>query len=272
MLKLMYITNSPLIACIAQEAGVDRIFVDLETIGKADRQGGMDTVQSHHTLEDVRRIREAFNGELLVRSNHIYEGSKEEIDQIIEYGADVVMLPYFKSVNDAAKFIDLVNGRAKVNLLIETAEAVNKLDGILELDGVDEIHIGLNDLHLAYGMKFMFELVADGTVERLAKQVLAAGKKFGFGGIAGVGKGLIPAEMVIREHYRMGSTCAILSRAFCNTEIITDIQKIRETFITGVKAIRDVEAECLKYLDYFKSNQNGFIRSVNKIIGKIQDA
>lgn len=268
MLKLMYITNQPWIAEIADEAGVDRIFVDLETIGKTERQGGMDTVQSHHTLNDVKRIRETFKGELLVRSNHIYEGSKDEIDCIIENGADVVMLPYFKSVNDAAKFIDIVDGRAKVNLLVETAEAVDKLDGILELDGVDEIHIGLNDLHLAYGMNFMFELVANGTVERLAKQVLASGKKFGFGGIAGVGKGLIPAEMVIREHYRIGSTCAILSRAFCNTDIITEPKSVRNIFLSGIKAIREVENECQKHLDFFKVNQNSFIQNVNTIIGK----
>lgn len=268
MLKLMYITNQPWIAEIANEAGVDRIFVDLETIGKTERQGGMDTVQSHHTLNDVKKIRETFKGELLVRSNHIYEGSKDEIDCIIENGADVVMLPYFKSVNDAAKFIDIVDGRAKVNLLVETAEAVDKLDGILELDGVDEIHIGLNDLHLAYGMNFMFELVANGTVERLANQVLASGKKFGFGGIAGVGKGLIPAEMVIREHYRIGSTCAILSRAFCNTDIITEPKSVRNIFLSGIKAIREVENECQKHLDFFKVNQNSFIQNVNTIIGK----
>lgn len=56
-LKLMYITNRPEIAQIAESAGVDRIFVDMEYIGKSDRQGGMDTVQSHHTLEDVNIIR-----------------------------------------------------------------------------------------------------------------------------------------------------------------------------------------------------------------------
>lgn len=76
MLKLMYITNRPEIARIAEEAGVDRIFVDLETIGKQKRQGGMDTVQSHHTLEDIPRIREAFHKEVLVRSNPIHPGSR----------------------------------------------------------------------------------------------------------------------------------------------------------------------------------------------------
>ena len=58
-LKLMYITNRPEIAQIAESAGVDRIFVDMEYIGKAKRQGGMDTVQNHHTVEDVKKITEA---------------------------------------------------------------------------------------------------------------------------------------------------------------------------------------------------------------------
>lgn len=71
-LKLMYITNRPEIAQIAQDAGVDRIFVDLEYIGKADRQGGMDTVQSRHTLEDVQRVAKSLTtAELLVRVNPI---------------------------------------------------------------------------------------------------------------------------------------------------------------------------------------------------------
>ena len=34
MLKLMYITNNPSIALIAQKHGVDRIWIDLETLGK----------------------------------------------------------------------------------------------------------------------------------------------------------------------------------------------------------------------------------------------
>ena len=70
MLKLMYITNRPEVALIAEEAGVDRIFVDLETIGKAERQGGMDTVQSCHKLDDVAVIRNVITrSELLVRNN-----------------------------------------------------------------------------------------------------------------------------------------------------------------------------------------------------------
>lgn len=59
MLNLMYITKRPEIARIAEEAGVDWIFVDMEFIGKDRRQGGLDTVQNHHTVEDVRNIKSA---------------------------------------------------------------------------------------------------------------------------------------------------------------------------------------------------------------------
>ena len=61
MLKLMYITNSPEVANIAEAAGVDRIFVDMEFIGKDKRQGGLDTVQSLHTVRDAAAVKAALN-------------------------------------------------------------------------------------------------------------------------------------------------------------------------------------------------------------------
>ncbi|MGM9534180.1 MAG: aldolase/citrate lyase family protein, partial [Intestinibacter sp.] len=124
LLKLMYITNDEDVATIADKYGVDRIFVDLEQIGKQERQGGMDTVQSKHTLDDVKKIKKCLNNsELLVRSNPIYENSKEEIDTIVKNGADVVMLPYFKTCEEVQQFIDYVGGRCRTCLLLETPEA-----------------------------------------------------------------------------------------------------------------------------------------------------
>lgn len=266
MLKLMYITNRPEIARIAEEAGVDRIFVDLETIGKQKRQAGMNTVQSHHTLEDILSIRDAFHKEVLVRSNPIYSGSRDEIETIIAHGADVVMLPYFKTVNEAAKFIDLVEGRAKVNLLVETAEAVKLIDAILALEGIDEIHIGLNDLHLAYGMRFMFELLADGTVEYLGRKIRNKGIGFGFGGIAKLGGGILPAERVIKEHYRLGSTCAILSRSFCDANKMDDLAEIRKLFLSEMKKIRKLEREAQAHVGYFTENISEVKAAVESVV------
>ena len=79
-LKLMYITNKPDIAIIAEQAGVDRIFIDMEYIGKADRQGGMNTVQNHHTVEDVKKIKKVLKkAKLLVRVNPIHEVTNDYI-------------------------------------------------------------------------------------------------------------------------------------------------------------------------------------------------
>ncbi len=276
-LKLMYITNRPEVAQIAESAGVDRIFVDLEYIGKADRQGGMDTVQSRHTLEDVKRISESIQAaELLVRVNPIhdataqYGSSEDEINAAIENGADILMLPFFKRVDEVRRFLRAVDGRAKTMLLLETPEAVEIVDDILRLDGIDSIHIGLNDLSLGYGKKFMFEPLAEGLVETLCSKFRKAGIAYGFGGIAALGKGMIPAEMVIMEHYRLGSTCAILSRSFCNVDKIDHLGVIASTFIDGLLEIRAFEDKCVSTdSGSFEDNRLEFARRVKEICGGI---
>lgn len=269
-LKLMYITNQPEIAKIVEAAGVDRIFVDMEYIGKSVRQGGMDTVQNKHTITDILKVRETVKkAQIMVRVNPIhdetaeYPSSEQEIEEVINAGADIVMLPYFKTEEEVNRFIKSVQGRARTLLLFETPEAVEKAEDILKIDGIDEVYIGLNDLSLGYGKKFMFELLADGTVEKLCDQFRRYNLPYGFGGIAALGKGMLPSEYVIREHYRLGSTCAILSRSFCNTEQIQDMDEIRDIFTTGVRAIRELEKECEKYQNYFQENHR-------KIIEKIQ--
>ncbi len=274
MLKLMYITNRPDVAQIAENAGVDRIFVDMEYIGKAQRQGGMDTVQSHHTLEDVRAVRKALKkAELLVRINPIHDASdthsstEEEIEGAIAAGADILMLPFFQTAQQAQRFLTAVGGRVETMLLLETPEAVENLDEILDLKGIDYIHIGLNDLSLGYGRSFMFTLLTDGTVEALCGKICKKGIPYGFGGIAALGKGLIPAERIIREHYRLGSGCSILSRSFCNTDKTTELEEIRAIFEKGVREIRALEAECAGGSQaYFAENKRALERAVQGIV------
>lgn len=271
-LKLMYITNRPEIAQIAESAGVDRIFVDMEYIGKSERQGGMDTVQSHHTVEDVATVKSSITtADLLVRINPLHEetemycSSKEEIDDVVANGADIIMLPYFKTADEVRKFVRLVDGRVKTLPLIETVEAVECIDEILEIDGIDEIFIGLNDLSIGYQKKFMFELLSDGTVEYLCHKFRKKGIPYGFGGIASLGKGLLPSEYVIKEHYRLGSTCSILSRSFCNIDKIHHFGVISSTFVNGVRDIRELEKECERYMNYFTENKKEVIRLVKKV-------
>ncbi|MCD7813602.1 MAG: aldolase/citrate lyase family protein [Lachnospiraceae bacterium] len=249
-LSLMYITNSPQVAEIAQDAGVNRLFVDMEYIGKEDRQAGMNTVKSHHTFSDIENIKNVTasgSSELLVRVNPIhvatskYSSSKEEIETAIACGADILMLPMYRSRDEVDQFLSIVNGKVKTMLLLETKEACESAEEIVKAGGFDELHIGLNDLHLAYHLNFMFELLADGTVDRLAMLMQEYNIRFGFGGIARVGYGTLPAEYIIREHYRIGSQAAILSRSFCNANIVTDMDELKEVFKKGIMDIRACE-------------------------------
>ena len=272
-MKLMYITNNPVVARIAENAGVDWIFLDMEVIGKAFRQSGLNTVQNHHTVDDIKRIRKAIKkSKLLVRVNPIhdavdnYPSSKDEIDASIEAGADILMLPYFKTVEEVKTFIHLVNGRAKTLLLLETVEAANLIDKILEVPGIDMIHLGLNDMHLELGMKFMFELLADGTVERLGDKIKAKGIPFGFGGIATLDGGALQGSMVLKEHVRLGSSMVIVSRSFCNTEIITDLNEVKRIFDTGISDLRALEKETSQAdAAYLEENRKAVVAAVNKI-------
>ncbi len=122
----MYITNNPEVASIAEQAGVDWIFVDMEFIGKDDRQGGLDTVKNHHTVQDILNIKSAVSkAKVLVRVNPIHKTQKDgyfdselEIDAAVDAGADIIMLPFFHSVQEVSDFIGHVkkaNQKHKTN-------------------------------------------------------------------------------------------------------------------------------------------------------------
>ena len=271
-LKLFYITNRPDVALIAEKYGVDRIWIDLETLGKEERQHGLNTVKSSHTIEDIKKIKPLLtSSEMLVRVNPWNEGSSEEINAVIEAGADIIMLPMWKSAEEVQSFLSAVDGRAKTTLLLETKEAVDCVDDVLKLD-FDEIHIGLNDLHLSYGMTFMFELLADGTVERLCNKFKMKGIPYGFGGIARLGKGILPSDKIIMEHYRLGSTRAILSRSFCDINCCQDISEVEERFKSNIKPLRNHERFCTSADDSaFETNQAEVIDCVEKIVQAMRE-
>ena len=268
-LQMMYITNNPKIAQIAEKYSVDRIWVDLEQIGKRERQGGMNTVQSTHSIHDVQVIRNSIEGKssLQVRINPMHENSKYEIDKVIEYGADIIMLPFFATVEEVKQFIKLVDGRVRTCLLLETIGAERNLDSILEITGIDEIHIGLNDLHLQYHLNFMFELLANGKVEEICNKIKAKGIPYGFGGIAKLDEGMLPARHIIAEHYRLGSSMAILSRSFYDSWIADDLEEVERTFKYGLGEIREYENRLEHESDaFFKHNRELLKKEVDDIL------
>lgn len=259
-MKLFFITNSVQLAQFAVEQGADRIFVDLEVLGKNERQGHLDTLISSHSVADVAAVRKVVPpGRLMVRINPINEGTVDEVEEVIGAGADIIMLPMFRTPREVELFVAAVNGRARTMLLVETVGAMESLRECVAVRGVDEVHIGLNDLHLELRKRFMFELLADGTVDRMAQVLNDALVPFGIGGVARVGEGLLPAELILAEHARLGSTAAILSRTFHRrAETVEDI-RAQMDFAAEVAQLRRA------YEHHLNASQDDLLRAHREV-------
>lgn len=241
-MRFFFITNSPELARFVADNGVDRIFVDLELIGKIERQGHLSTVISRHSASDIAPIRAAVpDKELMVRLNPFHDESEQEIESAITAGADVIMLPMFRTIVEVRAFADLIAGRCRLCLLVETRDAVEIIGDLAALPGVDEIHIGLNDLSLDMGLNFMFEPFPLGLIDRMAAALSAAGKPFGIGGLARADEGLLPARLLMGEHVRTGSSATILSRTFHRQLESIDAIQAEMDFAAEVEILREIE-------------------------------
>ncbi|MES2975037.1 MAG: aldolase/citrate lyase family protein [Pseudomonadota bacterium] len=237
MIDLLQITNDPAFARRCDALDGIRLFVDLERTGKAERQAGRNTFISTHEIADVGRIKSVLSrSSLMVRVNPLHAGTAQEVDAVINEGADMVMLPMFTSARQVLDFCGIVGGRVPVVPLLETAQALACVDEWAGVAGLGEIFMGLNDLHLSLGLRFMFEPLASGLVERVSLAARHRRLRFGFGGIARVDEGLLPGRDVLAEHLRLGSRGVILSRTFNH-------DPSGSTFEKDVAALRTAEAE-----------------------------
>jgi hypothetical protein len=233
MLELIQISNDTSFARRCDALGGFRLFVDLERLGKAERQAGRNTFISAHQLQDVARIKGALaHTPLMVRVNPMNPGTRDEVEAVLAAGADLLMLPMFTRAGELREFCTFVGGRAPVVPLLETGAALACLDEWIATPGLCEVYVGLNDLHLSLGHRFMFEPLALGMVDRVAAAAKANGLRFGFGGIARLDEGLLPGRDVLAEHLRLGSGSVILSRTFHRSEdggsFEEEVHKLRE--------------------------------------------
>ncbi len=261
-MKYMIIENDLELIKKYNKLKIDRIFLDLEILGKEQRQGHLNTViSSHHKIEDVKKISKILsNSSLLVRVNPINEQSFFEINKCIKDGADILMLPMFKTVKEVSEFIEIVDGRVKTCLLLETAEALCRVDDIIEIEGIDEIHIGLNDLHLSMNLKFMFELLSGGIVEYILNKLKEKNIPYGFGGIAALDDGIISGNMILKEHVRLNSSMVILSRTF--KEMVTkDFELFENEFLKMKNTHRDL---CVNFNQILLDNNRIKLKKIIK--------
>lgn len=83
-------------------------------------------------------------------------------------------------------------------------------------------------------------------------------------------EGLLPARHIIAEHYRLGSTMAILSRSFYDSWISNDYEEIERAFEFGIGEIRAYE-ERLKNENekFFLDNKALVKKEVDAVLEKI---
>lgn len=238
-MRFIMITNDPDLAIAAEAAGVGRIMVDLELLGKAERQRAWNTHITSHHKEDIAVIRAALHdAELMVRINPWHSGSSEEVDYAVEAGADLLMLPMISSVEQVERFSQVIGGRCGAVALVETGASMAAIEDITDTPGITEIYIGLNDLAISLGLSFLFEPLADGLVDRMAERPRARGIPFGFGGISMLGSGRVPSERILGEHARLGSNRLILSRAFHEAVGLSLPDGRGQRLMEAVKALR----------------------------------
>ncbi len=195
----------------AAEAGIDGIIVDWEVAGKERRQAGADTEINHDTLEDLERVRSWVDIPVLCRINHPGATTKRELELAIGAGADEVLVPMVRSPHELERVLDAVHGRCGVGALIETVEAVARVEEFARLP-LSRLYVGLNDLAIDRHSPNIFTALIDGTVERIGSKITG---RFGFGGLTAPERGHpIPCRLLIGEMARLGSSFCFLRRSY----------------------------------------------------------
>jgi len=234
--QLTLLTADAETAADADAAGVQRIGVDLELRGKADRQPASENRISGHTVQDLRRIRDAVRtAELFVRINPLHAGTAEEIDLVLEAGAHWVMLPFFRQASEVEQFIRLLRGRGRAAILIETSTALLRIRQILAVSGIAEVTFGFNDLRHDFHVRSHFEVLGSPLIDSAAKEVVRRDLPLSMGGVARPddAHAPMPVELVYAQYPRLHATGAWIARSFLrqattHSFLADDVQRLRQ--------------------------------------------
>ena len=231
LVKLILSNNTNIISQLNDKNNI--IFIDFEFLGKKKRQSSMNSFISEHRLSDLDEIRKKFpKSKLLIRLNPYNKNSKVEINSILKYKPNFIMLPNYKSIDEIKSFFNLIPKNVKLILLCENKLAIESIPHLIDLPFKPEfVFFGLNDLKLSYGFNFIFETLSNGIIESALRNLQEINIfNFGFGGISVLGNGLIDSRRILIEHQRVKSKYVILSRSFFlySDEYFENLEKMEE--------------------------------------------
>jgi citrate lyase beta subunit len=226
--SLLLFATDPAFIERAMAAGVDGIIVDWEHLGKESRQAGADTQVNHDTLDDLRRVRACTIGQVLCRVNNHPEVTAGEVEVAIDAGADEILLPMVRTVDEVNRVLDKAAGRCRVGILVETLAATRIAAELARLP-LSRLYVGLNDLGIERHTPNIFVSATDGTVERVRAFFSCS---FGFGGLTLPDRGFpIPCRLLIGEMARLACDFGFLRRSFCRDiqgrDIMVEVARLR---------------------------------------------
>jgi len=220
-------------------------YIDLENIGKLERQKSTNSYISDHIIEDIKLIKRQIKPKQLgVRINPIGVHSEKEINKCIEYGVSRIMLPMFQDVEEVNIFKRLVKKRVSLELLFETPKSIKKI-ATFDLKSIDYIHVGLNDLSLALGNQFMHELLVNDYLEEFTLYLKKNLYRFGIGGIGAVDSIPFSPDLILASNLVIGSQRLILSRSFKKKLDYTNYKSLLNSFNNELKKLENLRIKML---------------------------
>ena len=231
---------------------IDTFYIDLEIIGKEQRQHNRNTLISYHGLNDITKIKNVISNTVLgVRINPLNKNSISEINSCIDRGADVLMLPMFKNLEEVEEFIRIIDNRCLIDLLVETPEALSFVNK-LPFKKIRFIHFGINDLSIAFNYKILFKMYFEQKLKNATNFLKENKIPFGIGGIGSYNAKPFSPHLIFSAAISHGAKRIILSRSFLSN---INKNRISESFKENLSLLNSIYRE-LKLLDDISINKN----------------
>lgn len=195
----------------AATAGMAAIIVDWEWRGKPGRQAGHDTEINRGGVDDLIAIRAAVDCGVICRVNNHPACLHEDVSLAVQHGADEILLPMFRRIEEVEALLDVLDGRARLGVLVETVDAM-QLGRDLEHLPISRVYVGLHDYRIDTGNHDLFLPLVDGTLDRFRETYRGA---FGFAGITRPDGGQpIPQTLLLAAMLRLDCSFGVARRGF----------------------------------------------------------
>lgn len=190
---------------------VESYIVDLEKKGKSLRQQLYNTQISEHSIQDLKRVREITDKNLICRVNPQNTINPTELSKVINLGADEILIPMVKYGDEIQRVLELVQGKVKVSIMLETKESLYNIEEF-EAMPLYRYYVGLNDLSIELNSKNLFKPLTEPYLKKIGGKT---NKKFGLAGLTHPNLGSpIPCRTLMRVMKQHKCSYAVLRRSF----------------------------------------------------------